>query len=373
MSVLLQFFIINKQNDNRFLFWSCVLDPSLDISKFKLDYLDTSLYIDDFSNFVLKIEHKIFTQEIIDSDYKGYVKDRSEIFLTVDATMQRGSPYSQACSMMKTYYQVPADFISSLKQFCDIQSDYHFTKFQLQIISTIKIELGIDIIKNESLPGCLSVYRRMPGFSVDGNYNALNGKTRYMTITPTENNANENALIEIEIIDKEKILLKRLCKYISDFRFEFSSTAELEHFSEFRVSVYSFDNSIESYSKIFEEHFYLVRSINFSSSIGGSNYKIGRNRYLNKLMDKISIMDHHPFSSTLGGKNWVDWEEEYKNVLYGKELNYLESKFFDKVTGRENFLKWARKVISRGRRITIVDPFFDKEGLQDFAPASIPM
>jgi hypothetical protein len=40
--------------------------------------------------------------------------------------------------------------------------------------------------------------------------------------------------------------------------------------------------------------------------------------------------------------------------------------FFNRETGRKFFLEWARKTISRGRRVTIVDPYFDEKGLQDF-------
>lgn len=366
MSVLLQFYIENKQKQDKFLFWSCVLDSSIDLYNFNLNYLDVSLNIENFTNFKIQIKHKNFIQDILDSDYKGYNKDRPEIFLSADATMQRGSPYRHASSMMKTYYQVPSDFISNLAQFCDIQTDYQFTKFQLQIISTIKKELGIDIIKNESLPGCLSVYRRMPGFSVNGNFNALNDRTRYITVAPNENNLYKNAMIEIEIIDSRKVLFRKLCKYTSDFYFEFPSIAELEHFSEFRISIYCSESESESYSKIYEEHFHLIRSINILGSIYGSNSKIVKNRYLNKSVDKINIMSHQSFTSILDKKDWIDWEEEYKNILFGKELKHLESLFFDKITGREKFLNWARSVISKGRKITIVDPYFDNNGLQDF-------
>ena len=366
MSVLLQFYIEDKQKQDRFLFWSCVLDSSIDLSKFDLKYLDVGLDIENYVNLKLQIEHKNFTHEIYDSFYKGYNKDRPEVFLSTDATMQIGSPYSHASSMMKTYYQVPAEYILKLRQFCDKQTDYQFTKFQLQIITTIKKALGIDIIKNESLPGCLSVYKRMSSFSVNGNFNALNGKTRYITITPNENNAFENSMIEIEIIDEKKVLFRKLCKYTIDFFFEFPSTTELEHFSEFRISIYCFEFENESYSKIYEEHFYLIRSVNILGGIYGSNSKIVKNRYLNKSMDKIDIISHQSLISTLDRKDWVDWEREYKNILFGKELKYLESLFFDKITGRENFLIWARNAISKGRKITIVDPYFDNNGLQDF-------
>jgi hypothetical protein len=366
MNILLQFYLEDKQKQDRFLFWSCVLDSSIDLSKFKLNYLDTSLNIENFANLKLQIEHKDFTHEILNTDYKGYNKNRPEVFLSTDATMQTGSPYRHASSMMKTYYQVPSVFVSNLTLFCDIQTDYQFTKFQLQIISTIRKELGIDIIKNESLPGCLSVYRRMPGFSVNGNYNASNGKTRYITITPNENNVYKNAMIEIEIYDRKKVLFRKLCKYTSDFYFEFPSTAELEHFSEFRISIYHIESENESYSKIYEEHFHLVRTINIMGNIYGSNSKIVKNRYANKSMDKIDIITHQSFNSITDKKDWVDWEEEYKNVLFGKKSKYLESLFFDKITGREEFLNWARNVISMGRKITIVDPYFDNNGLQDF-------
>ena len=368
MSVLLQFYIENKREKNKILFWSCVLDSLLDLSKFDISYLDASHLIKDFPCFNLKIVHQKFSQEILDSEYKEYNDERPEVFLAVDPTMQQGSPYSHACSMMKTYYQLPASFIYCLKQFfiAEVEGDYKFTEFQQQIISTIKKIIGIDIIKNESLPGCLSVYRRLPGFLVDGNFNASNGKTRWITVTPCESNNYDDAMVEIEIIDKEKILFRRLCRYNNDFKFEFPSTDKLEPFSELHISFYFFESKGEAYIKIFENHFYLIRSINFSINISGGHSKIGRNRYLKKPMDKASLTEHRPFSSTLDKKNWVDWEEEYKNIILGKDSKYLKSLFFDKNNGREKFLNWARDVISRGLKITIVDPYFDENGLQDF-------
>jgi hypothetical protein len=181
---------------------------------------------------------------------------------------------------------------------------------------TIKKEFGIDIMKNESIPGCLSVYTRMPGFLVNGNFNALNG-VRYITNFPEKNIPNNNAFAEIEVTDREKILFKKLCKYTSDFRYEFPSITEMEQFSEFRVSIYSYAESEENFNKIFEECFHLLRNFNISGSIGGGNSKIVKNRFLEKSTDKIDLMHHQPFTSTLGNKDWVDWETEYKDALLG--------------------------------------------------------
>jgi hypothetical protein len=367
MNVLLQFFIEKKKKEQeRFLFWSCVLDSSLISPDFSLDYLNTTLHIENFTDFDLKIEYRTFTQEIIDLEYKEYNKNRPEVFLITDATTEHGSPYSHASSIMKTYYQIPMEFIPKLAKFVDLPTDYLLTKFQLQIISTIKKELGIHIIKNESIPGCLSIYTRMPSFSVDGCYNAFNNKPRYITITSDEATICKNAIVEIDIRDKEKILFKKVFKYTSDFYFNFPSLTELEHFFEFRILIYYSEKLKEPFSKIYEEHFHLIRSFHISGSVGGGHHKIINNRFLQKSTDKISIMDHQPFSSTLGKKDWIDWEEEYKLTLFVQETKYLESMFFDKTTGREKFLNWARQVISRGRKITIVDPYFDERGLQDF-------
>jgi predicted transposase YbfD/YdcC len=367
MQILLQFYIFNKIKHESFLFWSCVLDSCLDETNIDFKYLNekNKINIESFDDFALQIEYKSFTRETFDSNYKNYCSDRPEIFLATDATMQRGSPYSHASSLMKIYYQIPSDFISNLTKFCNLRSDYKFTQFQLNIISIIKKEFGIDILRNESIPGCLSVYTRMPGFSVNGNFNALNG-IRYITIFPEKNIPNDNVLVEIEVTDRKKILFKKLCKYTSDFRYEFPQITELEHFSEFRVSIYFFFFSDGDFNKIFEECFHLLRSFNISGSIGGRNSKIVKNRFLEKSADKIDIMQHQPFASTSGKKDWVDWEIEYKDVLLGPNKKYLDSMFFSRETGRKLFLEWARKTVSRGQRVTIVDPFFDENGLRDF-------
>ena len=367
MNVLLQFFIENKQKKHeRFLFWSCVLDSSLNLSDFDLSYLNSCLNIENFTNFVLRIENKLFAQEILISEYKEYIGDRPEVFLVANATMESGSPYRNASSMMKTYYQIPADFISNLAQFTKIQKVSEFTKFQLQIISTIKKELGIDIIKNESIPGCLSVYTRLPVFLIDGNFNALNGRTRYITIVSQDDNKCKNAIVEIEIKDEDKVLLSEIGKYTTDFYYEFPSKDKLEHFTEIHVSIYSSMKTDKLLTKIYEEHFYFIRSYIILESIGGGHSKITKNRFLNKSMDEISIMYHQTLSSTLDEKEWIDWERYYKSTLFGNKLKELESLFFDRLTGREKFLNWARKILSRGQRITIVDPFFDSNGLHDF-------
>lgn len=367
MSVLLQFYIEKKQkNDEKILFWSCVLDSILNLSDQKLCFLNTSLKIENFKEFILQVEHKDYSQEILESEYKEFNKERPEIFLATDASMQRGSPYNQASSKMTTYYQLPEIFIPCLRKFCNALTDYQFLKFQLQVISIIKNEIGIDIIKNESIPGCLSIYKRLPRFSVNGNFNVLNGKTRYITITPDEDYFLDNGFVEIEIKDEKKILFRKLCKFVSNFCYELPSIDKLEHFSEFKISIYSSEKEKDEYEKIFEEHFYLLRSVHVSGSIGGRNSKIVRNRFLQKSIDKVDIMHHQPFMSTLDKKDWIDWDRDYKDFLYGRKKKYLESLFFDKVAGRREFLDWARKVISRGRKITIIDPFFDSAGLDDF-------
>ena len=367
MSVLLQFYIEKKhKNNEKILFWSCVLDSLLDLSSYKLSFLNTSLKIGNFKDFILQVKHKNYTQEILESEYNEYIKERPEIFLATDASMQRGSPYNHASSIMTTYYQLPESFIPYLRQFCIELTDYQFLKFQLQVISTIKNGIGIDIVKNESIPGCLSVYKRLPGFFVNGNFNALNGKTRYITITPDEDSFWDNGFVEIEIKDEKKILLRKLCKFVSNFYFELPSVGKLEHFSEFSISVYRSAEEKEEYDKMFEEHFHLLRSVHISGSIGGRNSKIVRNRFLQKTIDKVDIMHHQPFMSTLNKRDWTDWDRDYKDFLYGKKKKYIESLFFNKVTGRKDFLDWARRVISRGRKLTIVDPFFDPSGLQDF-------
>jgi len=367
MYVLLQFYILNRITKKRFLFWSCVLDSCFDISGFDLNYLNADFDIEGFNEFSLQVEYKFFTKEILNSEYKNYSGERPEIFLITDATMEQGSPYRHASSLMKTYYQVPSDFISMLTQFINIPSNYQFIKFQLQIISTIKKELGINIIKNESIPGCLSVYTRMPGFIVNGNYSALNGRTRYITITPEEMGSYENTVVELELLDDDKILFRKLCKYTSDFYYEFPFTDILEPFFEFRITIYSSEKPEEQYCKIYEEYFHLIRSIHFSGSIGGGHSRLVKNRFLQKAMDKIDVMHHQPFNTTLDKTDWIDWEREYRETLFGRDKRYLQSLFFrNDDTGRKDFLNWARKTISEGKRITLVDPFFDANGLNDF-------
>jgi len=267
MYVLLQFYILNRITKKRFLFWSCVLDSCFDISGFDLNYLNADFDIEGFNEFSLQVEYKFFTKEILNSEYKNYSGERPEIFLITDATMEQGSPYRHASSLMKTYYQVPSDFISMLTQFINIPSNYQFIKFQLQIISTIKKELGINIIKNESIPGCLSVYTRMPGFIVNGNYSALNGRTRYITITPEEMGSYENTVVELELLDDDKILFRKLCKYTSDFYYEFPFTDILEPFFEFVLQYTLLKNRKSSIVKYTRNIFILYEAFIFQEAL----------------------------------------------------------------------------------------------------------
>ena len=67
MQILLQFYILNKIKQESFLFWSCVLDSFLDETNIDFKYLNekSNINIESFDDFVLQIEYKHFTNEIL--------------------------------------------------------------------------------------------------------------------------------------------------------------------------------------------------------------------------------------------------------------------------------------------------------------------
>ena len=158
----------------KFLFWTCILDS--DVESIDEHYLnnDNEYKLKEFSTYQLKMEIVSITEEELTNNTKSY-KRRPPVFLAKDETFERGSPYKYSCSELINYYSND-DFYNKFITFCPDLSDSNINKIQFAIIKKIKEILGIDILKQESIPGCISYYKKLDCFTICGQYNPGNGQ-----------------------------------------------------------------------------------------------------------------------------------------------------------------------------------------------------
>jgi len=365
IKILLKFNLFKKDmTDEPFLFWSCVLDSLIDNASvdYKLLNRKNEYKIEDCEPLWLRIEY--LPQGLVNDVVSGYQK-RPAYFVAQDKTFQTGSPYSDSASLVETYYQDTLEFVKRLSDFCGYDSDYKLNLLQRRAIKLIKKLIGIDIIKNESTGGALSIYNKLPAFHVGGNYNSSKGE-RYVTISAIDDLSDyENLSALIEITDNEKILFNAYMKFTMNFRYHLPNY--LEDFSQLHITVFGEKKSLQNIiSKIYEEKFHLFRSFNIDLSISGSYSKIVRNRYLERQTDKITVYDHVDNISN-NPKDFFDIEQSYKSLVFGKEKEYLESRYFNNTSeGKVDFLEWIRKTIHSAKTIKIIDAYFDNYALNDF-------
>lgn len=369
MKILIEFYLKKKFNQNdKFLFWSCVLYSVIDDNSKSLEHnLNHEINIEEInSTLILFLSYREFNEEELKLEpYKNYQK-RPTVFLACNETTLKGSPYHNASSKLTNYYQSVDAFVENLKKFCGFENDFEFNEFQKNIISKIEDDIGINIINNSSIPGCLSIYDKLDSFIVDGNFNERNGKERYVIVSSENYKKYENAFIEIEIFDEDnennkKILFKQIYPYNNE-KYKLPDIDKLEGFGCFCITI--FNNG----ELIFEEKFYLIRDINFSTHILGNTTKLLRNRYKNNNVDSFAAGITNKYSKIFKDKDFYDIESEYKNKLYGKNKKYLEAHFFDNTDiGRKAFLAWVRKKVSNSNNITIIDPYFDNNAVNDLS------
>jgi hypothetical protein len=311
----------------------------------------------------MKIFYKRYLEDNIKKEYNKFQK-RSGYFIASDKTFLTGSPYRNSSSFVETYYQGTVEFVEGLKLFCTYNSDYKLNLLQQNTIKLIKKTVGIDILKNESTAGALSVYNRLPAFHVGGNYNSARGR-RYIIISTLDDLFEyDNINAQIEIIDSNKILYNSIQNLHLDF--EYQLPADLEDFSQLHISIFATKTNKNVTEKIYEEKFHLIRSFNIGMSVGGGNSKIVRNRYLNKEIDKIAVYDHID-TITKNQKDFFDIEQSYKSLILGRDKGWLESKYFGNDSrGREEFLGWVRNILHNVKTVKIIDAYFDNYALDDF-------
>lgn len=353
--------IVLLHGNDKFVFWTCILDSEVD--SVDEDYLnhDNKFNIKEFSTYSLQMNISLITTEELKDYEKNYTK-RPPVFLAKDGTFETGSPYKYSCSELINFYSTN-DFYNKIRAFCSDLEDYNINKIQLVIIERIKEILGIDIIKQESIPGCISYFKKLDCFTIQGQYNPEYGQ-RYIQIIPKEK-SNTSYLLEIEILDNRKILHKCITQFCNVYTYQFPSTEELEPFSQIHITIYCLSN--EQYIRQYEETQHLVRRVNFGMNVSGGNSKLRQNRFLNKKAEVVSISEHMDTFSTNNETDWTDLENNYKELLFGKKAKYLKSRFFDNsVKGREEFHSWISSLLNSAKEVFLIDPFFDIAGLNDF-------
>ncbi|MDR2865487.1 MAG: hypothetical protein LBV68_07765, partial [Spirochaetaceae bacterium] len=383
MMILLEFHIFKKSQPDLqpFIFWSCALEADSSITEVDFVYLNrnNTYAIEGCTEFRLRITYKELTRQIIDQYCKDHIK-RPNYFIASDKTFLTGSPYSHSSSNVETYYKNTKEFIADLKNKLGLDSDYKINQLQLSTIETIKNNIGIDILRNESIAGALSIYKRLPAFHVGGNFNIDRGE-RYVTIYSLDGDKIfPDAFINIDIIDEQKNLYNMHCKFVNNKKYTLpSSENDLEQFSQIHISIFDcvkHETEIKNkndavYQKIYEETFHLLRSFSIGMSVGGGHSKIVRNRFLNKPKDKVDVYDHIDKISNKNNKDFFDLEYDYKMQLFGTKKEFLCSRYFsnDK-KGREQFLEFIREVLTIAKNAVVIDAYFDNSGLDDFIACS---
>lgn len=371
MQILIQFYLNSKTKTPSLLFWSCVLDTSSEDKDIDFNYLNKEnvLEIKGFSDLFITVNYKKYTEEIKKDEYKETIK-RPAIFLSCDETFLCGSPYHQASAQMTTFYQNTALFLSKLEKLTGFESSgYQSNQLLKNIISSIKDFIGINLIDSASVPGALSVYKKLPSFDISGHFNEKkHPEERYVIVKPCDGNDYEkDYTIEIEIFEKDshdqhkKILYKSIKGYIPFHKYNLPVISDLEGFSQLHITIFDTQGK-----PLFEEYCHFIRSINLNTSIYTGVSKYVQNRFsLNK--KEIVPISANTITSTIGDKgDFADIDMHYKDFIFGQD-KYLKSWFFDKTdTGKKAFRSWVSKITQTAKAVTIQDPYFDRNGFNDF-------
>lgn len=368
--VRIQFNLSHKAVQSKELvFWTCVLDT--DVQNVDYEFLTKNskainLGVDGF-----KISAKFLNfYENVDCWYKK----RNSVFLPIDKNSGKCSPYIFSCTELTNYYDY--DFSTKYIQFlANIEleikkdfSEYEKIEIQKKSISAIKDMIGIDILNQESIPGSIAIYNRLSKFKLDVNYNAEKGD-RYVKVF-FEPEQDSCYLLEVEILENKKILYKQIYILAPNEKIILPDSTKLESFGQIHLSIFrqrKFDDSKIETNIVYEESGHLIRSFSIGVNTGGGNYKVIQNRFTGKKIEKVGLTQHSLTNSNKTELEPYQIEREYHYDLFGKDKKYLESQFFSENNeGRKKFLDWARNVLRRAKEVTIIDPFFDLNGFNDF-------
>lgn len=352
---------INIGND-KFLYWSVVLDTVVDSSQLNCNYLTTKVFkpillksIPDNGCYI-SFEFSIYNSTVISSEYASFV-ERPTFFLN-----KAISPYNNCCCNLQNYYpnfNHQKSFLDFIEKNITI-GDKVFFDVQNEIHNNIEKTLGINILKSESLPGCLSIYSSLPTFNVD----IEQRKIEISTAT------NIKYYVEIRICDAECILYSR----IYDFNppqctIILPNNTILESWFDFTISIFEKNNPVSNI--VYQENGHCTRMVCFGINTSGGMSSLLKNRFSNKI-ETIPVQSHSSFSTSNNANPWLDLKEMYIQYFGLNDLKKMESIFFDfTMEGQNEFLEWMKNNFSGADKIIIIDPFFDKKGLESLLSCRI--
>lgn len=361
MDIYVKFYIEKENSHERFLFWACVLDTVCDDDSVDYKYLKTTYNLPKYEKFILVQEFEKYSPSEI-QESGDYIK-RAPIFLPKDESFNTGSPYKNRCAELTVYYEPPSAFAEKLHLFLSDFTDFDFYSIQKIIIKKIHEATGIDLIKSESMPGCISIYTPLPAFKTN-----IDLKEKIITVTSMEDIYDfcvEVEAISIETSHKSKILFKRLFFSKAGKTLKMQLPDDVEPFYTFRITV--FHNDKGAFKCIYEESFHLVKSVSLGLNINSGTSKLLKNRFLGNKIEKLDMVEHNNNILVGGEPDFTDWDRQYAHYFLGKEKEYLESRYFFKNESEKKlFLEWIRSLLSDAKKVFLIDPFLSAKGFQDF-------
>ena len=352
---------INIGND-KFLYWSAVLDTVLDSNQLNCNYLTTkaftpiSLKSIQNNECYINFEFSIYNQTIINTEYANYVK-RPQFFLNKEI-----SPYKNCCCNLQNYYpnfNHQKSFLDFIEKEIKI-TDKIFFDVQNEIHNDIEKALGINIFRNEALPGCLSIYSSLPSFE-------LSIEQRKIEIS---SDISKKYYVEVKICNDKCILYSQ----IYDFNppqciITLPNNTILEAWYDITISI--FEKNAPLSNIVYQENEHCIRIVSFEMNTSGGASSLLKNRFSNKI-ETIPVQSHSSFSTSNNANPWLDLKDMYIQYFGLNKHTQLESIFFDfTIDGQNEFLEWMKNNFSGAEKIIIIDPFFDKNGLESLISCRI--
>ncbi len=352
---------INIGND-KFLYWSAVLDTVLDSNQLNCNYLTTkaftpiSLKSIQNNECYINFEFSIYNQTIINTEYANYVK-RPQFFLNKEI-----SPYKNCCCNLQNYYpnfNHQKSFLDFIEKKTKI-TDKIFFDVQNEIHNDIEKALGINIFRNEALPGCLSIYSSLPSFELSIEQRKIEIRTDTIS----------NYCVEVKLCDNDCILYDHIYDFNSQqYTIILPNNTILEAWFDFTISIY--EKGISLSNIVYQENGHCIRTVSCGMNISGGASSLLKNRFSNKI-ETIPVQSHSSFSTSNNANPWLDLKDMYIQYFGLNKHTQLESIFFDfTIDGQNEFLEWMKNNFSGAEKIIIIDPFFDKNGLESLISCRI--
>jgi len=352
---------INNGND-KFLYWSSVLDTVLDSNQLDCNYLTTKAFsqisLKSIQNYeyYINFEFSIYNQTIINTEYANYVK-RPQFFLNKEI-----SPYKNCCCNLQNYYpnfNHQKSFLDFIEKKTKI-TDKIFFDVQNEIHNDIEKALGINIFRNEALPGCLSIYSSLPSFELSIEQRKIEIRTDTIS----------NYYVEVKLCDNDCILYAHVYDFNSPLcTINLPNDTILETWFVFTISIY--EKGISLSNIVYQENGHCIRTVSCGMNISGGASSLLKNRFSNKI-ETIPVQSHSSFSTSNDANPWLDLKDMYIQYFGLNKHTQLESIFFDfTIDGQNKFLEWMKNNFSGAEKIIIIDPFFDKNGLESLISCRI--